>query len=77
MISNFFQVFNTSLFNTLDDNDLKVALHYDDHPVAAILDDYITLNVGTVTVVKLSIEEVNKKIFLVPSILKIYANSIM
>ena len=46
------------MFANLDDFDLKVALHYDDHPISAINDDLFTLNVGTVTLVRVSIEEV-------------------
>ena len=57
-------VFNTSMFAYVDDNEIKVALHYGDHPIAATSDDFLSLNVGSVTLVKLSFEEV--KFFLTP-----------
>ena len=50
-------VFNTSMFAFTDDYDIKASLHYEDHPVAAN-DDFLSLSVGTVTLVRVSIEEV-------------------
>ena len=45
------------MFGYTEDSDIKVALHYEDHPIAAN-DDFLSLNAGTTTVVRLSMEEV-------------------
>ena len=45
------------MFAFIDDYDIKASLHYEDHPVAAN-DEYLSLSVGTVTLVRVSIEEV-------------------
>ena len=62
------------MFGYTEDSDIKVALHYEDHPIAAN-DDFLSLNAGTATLVKLSLEEV--KTHEVQSIKKVIENSIL
>lgn len=57
-LMNTFSVFNSSLLYNIDDYDIRASLTYDDHPVFSAEDDYLNLDVGTRTRVKLSIEEV-------------------
>ena len=49
-----------SLLNINDDYDIKASLNYYDHPISAPEDDGIDLNIGTLTKVKVTIEEVGK-----------------
>ncbi len=47
-----------SMFKDDDDYEIRAALHYKDHPMAASTENYIYLNGGTRTIVDVSIEEV-------------------
>ena len=47
-----------SLLRSLDEYDVRASLTYHDHPLSAAYDDFIDLEAGTLTRVKVSIEEV-------------------
>ena len=59
-----FSVFNTSFFkrNTFQDG-IKMALHYQDHPLGAAYGDYVIIDSGTKNHFKVEVEEVTSIIF--------------
>jgi hypothetical protein len=52
-----------SMFKNVDDYEIQAALHYKDHPMAVFLTNQLYLNVGTRTIVEVSIEEVMHFLF--------------
>jgi len=51
------------MFKNVDDYEIQAALHYKDHPMAVFLTNQLYLNVGTRTIVEVSIEEVMHFLF--------------
>lgn len=58
----FASVFNTSLFLPTNEEGLIVSIHYEDHPLAAVFEDYILIDPKTKNYFKLEIEEVTSGI---------------